>query len=385
MRLKQGQAAKLRFKDVTGRFKTPDEKAASLFMDGETSLQDFKAAVGSRPLAQEALSEALKLDLYESVVDVSTGRIVPNRLKAWTAKRQAALDAFPELRSQLKQAGSAQKVADDLRKQSEQIAKNPEQFGRALGGREFMDLDDAERSVLAVTDVVKRSKAENDKSVANLFLGEDSDRAAERLIRSQTPTARVSTMMKKVEGDPGAMRGLQRSLWDAALSKFESRAVDALNRPVLQARVMREFILDNKPWMTKIFGEERVRRLDVAQQALAKLEVTGRPVRPGGSDTAINLESGIRDFGPLLSRLYAHQRGIVSLKWVLSERAARNLRSYLGDVSERQATALLQEAFFNPKVASDLIDLAQAGKSTQVVKRLQGHLLNMNLDKESEP
>jgi hypothetical protein len=141
---------------------------------------------------------------------------------------------------------------------------------------------------------------------------------------------------------------------------------------------MREFLTENRDWMEPLFGKERMVRLDKASEAMEMLERTGRPVLPGGSDTSANLQTTLSDLGPFLSRLYAEQRGIVSIKWIVGERAARALGKHFQKVTNEQASALLHEAFFDPKVAHSLMLAAQDASAPLITKRLRSHLANMN-------
>lgn len=384
-RLKAGMANRLRQKDVTGRDKTVDEDAADLFMRGEASINDFVAAIGSRPAARNALQESAKLDFYQSAVDVVSGKVKPAAALKWMQAHEPMLKEFPELRAQFADATKAQQLADDMTKTGKEILSNPEKFMKLTRPDLADQVDAAEKHAARVAATINRTKKDFEKSTATLFLGEDADRAAAKIVNSQTPATKVSSVLKIVGKDPEALAGFQKAMWDASLDKFESKAIDSMGKPILQARNMREFLQENRDWMEKVFGAERVARLDKASEAMEMLERTGRVVSPGGSDTAANLMTTMSDLGPLLSRFYSHQRGIVSMKWLLTERVARTLQGHFSKMSEAQVKGILDQAFFDPKVAQTLM-LAGRGASERLIQtRLHTHLLNMNqLDPNQE-
>lgn len=377
-RLKAGMADRLRSKDVTGRYRTVDEDAADLFMKGEASINDFVAAIGSRPAARNALQESAKLDFYQSAVDVVSGKVKPAAALKWMQTHEPMLKEFPELRAQFADATKAQQLADDMTKTGKEILSNPEKFMKLTRPDLADQVDAAEKHAARVAATINRTKKDFEKSTATLFLGEDADRAAAKIVNSQTPATKVSSVLKIVGKDPEALAGFQKAMWDASLDKFESKAIDSMGKPILQARNMREFLQENRDWMEKVFGAERMARLDKASEAMEMLERTGRVMAPGGSDTAANLMTTMSDLGPLLSRFYSHQRGIVSMKWLLTERVARTLQGHFSKMSEAQVKGILDQAFFDPKVAQTLM-LAGRGAGERLIQtRLHTHLLNMN-------
>lgn len=378
-RLKTGEAAKLRQTDRTGRFRTVDENAADAFLNGEASIDDFVKAVGTRPEARRALAEQAKLDFLEHVVDPVTGKVNPRASAKWLQRHEPFLKEFPELHEDFRTAAQAQRYADDLLKQGKDVLKDPEAVLRFTDPKYAAQLDAADKNLAHVVELSTRYKKDFEKSSASLFMGADAGRAAERIIQSATPATKVNEVMAVVKDEPAALRGFQRAMWDAVMDKMDIRMMESTASPLKQAKVLREMLEDNKDWMVAVFGKERVAKMETAQTALDMLARSGRQVVTGGSDTAVNLQSTISDFGPLLSRFYAHQRGIVSLKWIMTERAARFLNKQLQKLTSGQAEALLEEAFFDPKVAQTLMLATKEGTSAPLITtRIRTHLLNMN-------
>lgn len=377
-RLKTGEAAKLRQLDRTGRFRTVDENAADAFLNGQASMDDFVQAIGSRPEARRALTEQAKLDFLEHVVDPVSGKVNPRAAAKWMQKHEPFLKEFPDLHEDFRTAAQAQRYADDLLKQGKDILKDPDAVVRFTDPHYAAQLDAADKNLARVIELSGRYRKDFEKSTASLFLGADASRAAERIIQSSTPATRVNEVMAMVKDEPDALRGFQRAMWDAVMDKMDVRMMESTVAPLKQAKVLREMLDDHREWMLTLFGKERVDRLQTAQEAVEMLARSGRPVT-SGSDTAVNLQATLSDFGPMLSRFYAHQRGIVSLKWILGERAARFLGRQLKKYSTEQASALLEEAFFDPKVAQTLMMATKEHVSEPLITtRIRTHLLNMN-------
>lgn len=383
-RFKSGEADKLRQLDKTGRFKTVDEDATDLFLKGHSSLEDFTNAVGSVPRARMALEEAAKLDFFERAVEPGTRKVNVKAAEKWIAQHEPVLTQFPDLKLNVRSTIETQKIADDIIAKGKATLKNPEEMARISDPATFNKLDRLEREHARITKIVTKTQAEWERSYASDFLGKDATRAADSIVNSRTPATAVESVMNVIGKDEAAVRGFQREMWEAALAKFESKAIDAAGRPILQARNMREFIAENKDWMEPLFGRERMARLTKAQEAMEMLERTGRQVLPGGPDTAVNLQSTLSDLGPFLSRLYAERRGIVSIQWIVGERAARALGKHFQKVTNEQAEALLMEAFFDPKVAQTLMLAAQDANDALVKQRLKLHLYNMNHTQDEE-
>lgn len=391
-RLLSGQAEQLGRKDVTGRYRTVDEDAAERFLKNETSMNDFVQALGDRPQAVHALQEALKLDFWKSagpaqsaLIDGARPTINVKAAQNWVLQHQAALDKFSELRDEFKGALNLQKVADDLAKDYQAVAKNPTLRAKLVDPESFLKLDKAEQNMQRVKAVVERTKKQMDKDVASGFLGREADRVAKDVVTSRNPDQDVKAVLKSLRGDEAAIRGFQRAMWDASLQQFQSKATEMFTgSPILQARNMAEFLRKNQSWMTPLFGPERMTRLNAARDAMEMIERTGRMPAPGGSDTALNLESAAKDFGPMWSRVIGVAQGRMGKHWIWLQQISNRVSNHFAGLTETQRAALFEEAFFDPQVAQTLI-LAERGAGKQLIeKRLRLHLYNMNQLEDQE-
>jgi hypothetical protein len=384
-RLLSGKAEQLSRKDVYGRYRTIDEDAAEKFTKGETSMNDFVAALGDRPKAVAALRDSLKADFWKSAVpaesELITGKPKVNIGAAanWIRSHKAALDQFPDLRDEFGSVASLQKTADQFAKDYAAVSKNPALAAKLADPQAFLQLDAAEQRLLKVKSTVERTRRQSDKDIASGFLGREVPRVAEDLVRSRNPDADIKGVLKRLRGDEVAIRGFTRAMWDASLSRFSSQATEMFTgTPILQARRMREFLDENKTWMTPLFGKERMTRLNAARDAMEMIERTGRVPAPGGSDTALNLESAAKDFGPMWGKVIGVAQGRMGKHWVWLSQVSNRISKHFATLTEGQRAALFEEAFFDPKVAQTLI-LAERGASESLIKaRVRAHLLNMN-------
>lgn len=379
-RLKQGMAAKLRVEDGGGRFAVLDEHVADRFLKSETPLDDFLQAMGGRPQAREALQERIRLDFLHHVVDPGTGKINPQAYARWRRDREHALAMFPELRAPFENAAAAQRVANEVRRDTDVIRRDPERRARLLGDRAVGELNEAERAQAAMLHEAKQTRKQWQKATASLYLkGNDIDRVSRGIIASSRREEKINAVLKEIGHDPIAKQGFIRSMWDAALDKFSVSALDANENPTVMARKIRHFMLENEGWMRQLFGAEKMKVLETAKKALARIEISGKSPQPGGSDTMEKLFASLKGpLMPLLARTYAHQRGVVSKGYIMLEAVARRVLNVLGRFSDEQATALLEEAFFDPKVAETIMKAGRGVHEDHIAHRLRLHLLSMN-------
>lgn len=374
MRLKAGEAGALRTVGRDQKYRTHDEDIAASFVNGETPVNEFIQALGTRPAAVKAMRDHLSLDFYDVTVNPQTGLVNANAAASWIKKKKEALAQFPELKEQFGDVTNASETAKQLMKEAESAGRSPEKVARMKNPRLFEDLDDATRRQADLIDVGEKKLGEWEKGITSQFLGLDADRAAGAIIRSGKPRTLLSDVSRKIGSDPDGQAGLTRALWDASLDKFGAQLVDAAGSPVLREVKMRKFLDENREWMTERFGADRVKKMETSIEALRALESTGRPTLAGGSDTVQNITSVMTNWGPFLSRVYAEQRGVVSMQWLISERIARIMGRLLKGRSEEQGLELIEQAFYDPKVAQTFV-LAAKNASEQLIERRLQNLL----------
>jgi hypothetical protein len=377
-RLKAGEAAALRHKDKWGRFRTQDEDAAGLFMEGHTSVNDFVQAIGTRSEARDALRDYAKGELYRVAVypdmHPKAGQINLAAAAHWVQRHDDVLRQFPDVREQIDHATKWQATATALRTEAEAILKKPEAVAKIKNPRIFGDLNEVERRHAAILNAREQTLGAWQKSVASEFLGLDADRAAQVVVRNARPNTIIADVAKRIGSEPDGQAGFTRALWDAALDRFSVDILDAGGNRALQAKKIEKFLAQNESWMTERFGAARIDSMRKSAEAMRMLESTGKPVLSGGSDTFTNLSHVLTDWGPFLSRLYAERSGRASMQWLISERTARVLGKVMKSRTEEGAMELLDRAFYDPKVAETMMLAAKNASEPLLEKRFRFHL-----------
>lgn len=377
-RLKAGEIAAVNAVDRAGRFRTYDEDLAEKFLKGETPVNDFVQALGTRTAAMGALRDFAKHDFIAKTVypalHEKAGQVNVNAAAKWMADHQEALKLFPEVKAEMEGAVQWKRMADEYRDQVTKISKNAEKALREKNPTVFGELSEAERKLSEQLDVRDRTIKGWEKSMASDLLGKDADRVAQVIVRSGKPRTILADLDKRIGTNPEAQNGLNRALWDAALEKNTSQRTDLLNNRSLLSNQMHKFLRDNEEWMTERFGAARVQRMKDGASAMAMLDGTGRPVLPGGSDTMANLSSVMMDWGPFFSRLYAEQSGRVGAQWLISERVARLVGKVLKSKSEEFAAELLEDAFYHPEKAKAWMQAARMKDEKMAETRLRNIL-----------
>ena len=389
-RLKASQAGTMRLH--AGRhYNQTGESIAKAFLAGETPFEDFIAAVGHRPTALNAMRDAAKANFMQAAVDLD-GRVVPSRAFGWVKRMNDQVGlfrAFPELRDEMSNMSRLQVEVNQLRKMAEKFERNPALWGMKLGpeGQSLNEglipqLSADQQRMAEIHAMTKRSRRELDNSAVMAFIGDDANMAAAKVWGSQNPVEKTKEIMGMLK-DPAAVRGFQTAMWDEMVRRFESTAIGAFDKPALQANKMQQFLDRNADAMRAMgYGDTRIGRMYAALKGNQILAEAGKPVVKGDSATAARLQSIMMDWGPFLSRLYAGPMGraLVSWQWIVGERVMRSLASHFRILNNEQVEGLLMEAFFDPKVARDLMLAATSPNLNKLVqKRFMIHLANLGL------
>lgn len=389
-RLKASQAGTMRLH--AGRhYNQTGESIAKAFLAGETPFEDFINAVGHRPTALSTMREASLANFMESAVDLD-GKIIPARAFGWVKRMKDKVGlfrAFPELENELTSLGRLQVEVNQQRKLAEKFERNPALWGMKVGPEgQFLNetlvpqLSADQQKMAEIHRLTTRSRRELDNSAVMAFIGDDANMAAAKVWGSQNPVEKTKEIMAKLK-DPAAVRGFQTAMWDEMMRRFEATAIGAFDKPALQANKMKQFLDRNADAMRAMgYGDARIGRMYAALKGNQILAEAGKPVVKGDSGTANRLQSIMMDWGPFLSRLYAGPvgRGLVSWQWIMGERIMRSLASHFRILNNEQVEGLLMEAFFDPKVARDLMLAATSPNLNKLVqKRFMVHLANLGL------
>lgn len=382
-RLKSGEINALRYKDKMGSFTTRTEDVAGKFLAGETPINEFMEAIGNRPEAVDALRSFAKHDFLGKTLypdfHKQAGTIDPVAAGRWFKQHEAALAKFPELKQELQTAVVTKQTAAEYRAEvdaiEKQMQRDPVYATRLRNPKVTEELDEATREQARLLELKDRTIKDWERSKASDVLGLDADYVGKSIVRSTgNVRTQIADISKRIGTNPDAQRGFDRILWDAALDKASTSRVDAMGNLKMTSQSMLKFLKSNEPWMLERFGAERVERMRTGARELQKLEGTGSPVLPGGSDTVANFTTTMVDWGPFFSRLYAEASGRIGTAWLVSERIGRIAGKMLKGREERFVTDLLEEAFFNPEIAKTWMLAARNASEAELAGRLKSHI-----------
>lgn len=382
-RLKSGEINALRYKDKMGSFTTHTEDVAGKFLAGETPINEFMDAVGNRPEAVEALRGFAKHDFLKKTLypdfHKQAGTLDPVAAGRWFKQHEAALQKFPELKQELETAVVSKQLAAEYRTEvdavQKQMQRDPEYAVSLRNPKVTDELDAATREQARLMELKDRTIKDWERSKASDILGFDADYVGKSIVRSTgNVRAQIADISKRIGSDPEAQRGLDRILWDAALDKSSTSRIDAMGNLKMTSQSMLKFLKSNEPWMLERFGTERVERMKTGARELQKLEGTGKPVLPGGSDTVANMTTVMVDWGPFFSRLYAEASGRMGKTFLVSERLGRYAGMILKGRQEKFVGDLLEEAFFNPDIAKTWMLAARNASEAELAGRLKSHI-----------
>ena len=375
-RLKRGEANQLRLKDRYGNYRVRDEDAATLFLRDETSIDNFNKAFGGKAEAQRTLSDAARLDFWDFAMKPQTGTLDRNKAARWMQDHEHVFKAFPELRGEFLNASKMQQSYEASKAEMKALAKDPEKFLRLDDPKLFDQLSATERRLAKTKGVIQRTNRDFERSAANYFLKADVNHAASKIVGSDNAPRAYLEVYNKVKGDPDAVKGLQRAVWDAMQDKVESQAIDTLTGDrKLMATKMSDFLRDHQELIKVAFGEEKVKRLQTVEKALTMLARSEAPISSAGSDTALNVQIQAQ-LPVLFSRAFSIAGGKT---FGMLERVGNALSKHFAGLTQEQQRAILEEAFLDPKVMQTLTLASQGASAPLIRKRLHTHLLNMNL------
>lgn len=226
------------------------------------------------------------------------------------------------------------------------------------------DLDTAQASLDEAEILKATTQSDVDRQAAALFIKNDPAIAMQQVLKSKNPTADAIALARQA-GQRG-MPGLRAGFWEA----FSETS--PLKSPVQAQR-----FLDKHRGVMRAFGFStadiaRVRTILRAAEINSRIHVptSVTPVDSSGVGLTLN---------QLLSRFYAVARGVVSARFVASEVGLRMTNRFLGDLTSKQAGALLERALIDPEVAKDIMVRITPENEVEMTRKLRTHLVNLGL------
>jgi len=336
-RFEKGTASKVSRPGRRDTYVTKDEAVADAFLRSESTVDDFYRLYGSDPEAMLAMRSAI-LDRANQAAVVD-GVVNPAKLSTYLHTNQRVLSKFPDIQASLTSTRDGVRTlsrrAAVLNKRAAHIeSTNLAAEVEILGREGFDSMLDA-----AIKDPSK---------MRTLF------RSVERLGYDRAPLASV--------------------IWQRAMSKIPEVQPGQLP-PMAQ---FKKFIEVNEKSLRIALGR---RHLTDLKNIYVGVEVVGRTPVPAGQPLSSGaLEALEKTAGTglsqLSSRIFAVQSGRLGHKWMAVDLGSRLANKW----GHRKANALMYEALFNSRMASDLAMFGRTkNPNAKLKKRIDGYLFNMGL------
>lgn len=379
-RLKKGRADRVRQISSSQRPRADAEDLPKMFLENETSVDEFTLAMGGREDARAALRDAAQLDFFTKAVEPGpNGRVIAKAADRWVRDHEHVFKAFPELRNQFRLASLQAEQALKLQREFRAVERNPTRAAKLQNPELFDRLDAQDLRMSKVQGTVKRTRKQSDKLMASQLLGADSERVAQRIVISNNPAQQYDQVAKGLRGDERAIAGLNRAVFDAISDKASVRVGPLHGDAPLQFSYLRDLISSNEPLLQRILAPHSRENLKGVLAATEMLARERRVIGSAGSPTALKLEVQSM-LAQWLSRSFAVVSGRTGIVYGVAERGVDWLRKSTILRTEAQRRAILEEAIFDPKVAMTLILASRGANKRLLNKRLRAHLVNMNLE-----
>lgn len=390
--LMKGTANKLRRVNKYGDYSQDDESIPALFWRNETTLQHFQKAFETTTMAKIALRDYALEQYVQKVVKSDNGRLYVDQAAhdKWMAQHGPQLKAFPDLDKTFSNTAKMQEQVDVLREQAEtfragkkgeEALRRRTEATRRPGDFTQADVTAAEAQVKHVEDVVTRTKQEWEASKASLFLDQPAHHAGYKIATSSDPIGEYEQAIKMVKGDPDAVAGLNKAIWEGLTEKIQPRLTGVTgdtNLGVLH-KEMQQWIEGNSELMQRVLGPEGFKRIQTASEVIERI-ARGKKT---GSDTAVALNVQAALASAWLSRGWAAVTGRVPALYGAAERGMQKLIKTLETMSVEQQEGILLESFFEPTAFQALVNAAQYGPDNALVRRqLAHHLHLLNLSEQ---
>jgi hypothetical protein len=202
--------------------------------------------VAVTPEAIAATKRYMARSFTDFVTDKGTKNFNVNKAQKWIKSNEAILDKYPELRAQLDDISSAQKIADDT---------------------------------LALTEVRKKNLQDPRISTSARFLRTDTGKEIENVFKSPNPAQMTRQLIKQARKDVSgeALEGLKGSYVDYLIEKSSIGSYNELGEQTLSGRTLQAFVNKNRGVIREVFSQDEINRIDQISKELSKLEIAEKP------------------------------------------------------------------------------------------------------------
>lgn len=282
--------------------------------------------------------------LRSSFIEQATekGAVDRRAAQVFLDKHRVLLDQFPDLRTKLAGAKSAQEVAE-------------RQAGRAATMRENLYNKRVSRTALYLDGPV----------------GEE----ISRVMSSDDPARAMAQVIRQVRSDPMAVQGLKQSYVEDLLRQSRTAAVDESGEFITSGKRFRKLMAENKGVSNVLLSPEERARLERVAATFARIEA-----KPSGKEGVI--EDVPAAFLDLMARYLGAQSGQriasrgMGSSLVMAQEFSKRMVGVLERLTRDKAHQIIVEAVQDPKLFEALLTgpTASPAKQQQAVQRINAWL-----------
>ncbi len=235
--------------------------------------------VAITPDAIAATKRYLTRSYVDHALNKRTGVLDTVKAGNWVRNNEAILDQFPDLRSQLIDASTAQELAT--------------------------------RTQAILTARKKTLQDPRISESARFLKSSDLGLEIESIFKSNNPARTAKELIQQARKDPTgeALEGLKGGIVDFMLEKSSIGAFNEAGEQTLSGRTLLNFTKRNSGVLSQVFSPEEMSRMDRIGKELAKIEVFEN-TKAGGK------EPELKDFASSALRLLSRVSGAQAGRWV---------------------------------------------------------------------
>ena len=280
--------------------------------------------VAITPEAVAATKRYMAKSFTEYVTDKGTKNFNVDKAQKWIRSNEAVLDKFPELRAQMDDIASAQKLADNT---------------------------------LALTTARKQKLQDPRISTSARFLKSAPRKEVENVFKSSNPTKETRELIRQARKDPTgeALEGLKGSYVDHIIETSSVGSYNDVGEQTLSGRTLQAFVNKNRGVIREVFSQEEINRIDRIGKELSKLEMAEKP----GITVDMEMSDMASNFLRTVSRFGGAAVGRFASKTVLGGPTIQH-PAYMSDIFKKYATHLSKDRAF--QLVHEAITIDDGGK-----------------------
>ena len=306
---------------------------------GRLGVEALQRAVDD-PTALEGITNYLKADFAQSVLDPNTGRVNPAKYETFVRRNAEILELVPSTRQQLSSARSAEDVL---------------------------------RRVTKKGDAFRKTFDKPSVSVVSRLVNSPIDKEIQKVISSSNPVESMASLVRAARKDKSgqAMEGLKAGLSEYLIDIVSFRKTDVLGRPVIDANRLRALLLDENfsDPLRQVFNKREMANITNAvkqMSAVQKQAATRTDMAVIGDRAGFILEKLVQIVGAKVGAKASSTAGGSIQSANIGSTAARK---FLNNLVADKAKAMLIDAVEDPKLMKVLLTHKLPNKANERVIR----------------